>query len=154
MKEKELDITFIINFSLFVLLMIILSASCKSKADKVVHRRNFSKSFFEEEFAAVKIGCNQSEGTVHIPELKSLKIEKEFFSDADEKYVFKKGEKFKMEENTFKHELFLEEIKDSAFMFRYNSTLIDTLRRADSEEVTIQLTDDKGRVICRCDYLQ
>lgn len=114
----------IVVFSIFLF-------SCESNIkESVIHRRNFSKNVFEEEFASVKVGCDTTNMLVLLPNTKWLTIDSKHVSNDDaDQHTFELNKKLELKERTYDHALVLEKIENGAFMFRYTGVqvVIDTL---------------------------
>lgn len=109
---------------------LILSACESNVKESTIHRRNFSKNVFEEEFASVEVGCDTVNMKVLLPNTKWLTIDLKHQSDQDPKlHAFSLNKKLELDERTYRHELVLEKIQNGAFMFRYKGiqNIIDTL---------------------------
>lgn len=168
----------------------ILLFSCESNVkESVIHRRNFSKNVFEEEFESVKVGCDTINMVVLIPNTKWLSISSKHISKDDPTlHNFELNKKLELKERTYDHALVLEKIDNGAFMFRYTGiqTVTDTLTAIELNKLDSPLdstkifsfegtkyykvketlensndvktiyksmkTEDKGRVVCKCDY--
>lgn len=119
------------SFLLVASLTILIFSSCESNVkESTIHRRNFSKNVFEEEFASVQIGCDTIGMNVLLPNTKWLSIDSKYASKTDpELHTFELNKKLELDERTYRHELVLEKIQNGAFMFRYKGTqnIIDTL---------------------------
>ncbi len=117
------------RFYLFsILISLITVSACGEKIkDRTVHRRNFSKNVFEEEFASVKVGCDTVNMNVILPDTKWIDIDDAYISNDDPKlHVLKMNKILKATERTFKHDLVLEKIQNGAFMFRYTGKQVTT----------------------------
>lgn len=134
---------------LFIILSFLLLSCQNNVQEKVVHRRNFSKNVFEEEFASVQIGCDTNEMTVLLPNTKWLDIDPKYRSPEDpDQHVFKLNKILELKERTFDHELVLEKIDNGAFMFRYTGiqTITDTLKAVELTELDASSKIDSTRI--------
>jgi len=133
---------------LFFSVLFIILLGCQSNVkESTVHRRNFAKNVFEEEFASVQVGCDTTDMEVLLPNTKWLKIDPEYASKRDlELHVFKLNKKLSLKERTYEHDLILEKIDNGAFMFRYTGvqTVIDTLE-------AINLSDFENKLDAKMD---
>lgn len=120
--------------------------SCQPDSSKsTVHRRNFSKNVFEEEFASVEIGCDTANNIVHLRNTKWLEIDEAHRAETNQgRFVFELNKVLSLTERDFKHDLVLERIQNGAFMFRYTGTqnVIDTIQAFDMNEPVI----DKDKI--------
>jgi len=119
--------------NLFVLILTIIATgfACQSKSsESTVHRRNFSKNVFEEEFASIEIACDNDKQSVLLKNTKWLKIDDAHLNPiGDGEYLFEKNKKLRILERNFEHDLYLEKVENDAFMFRYTGiqNVIDTV---------------------------
>ena len=175
---------------LLTIFSLTLIFSCTSNVkESVVHRRNFAKNVFEEEFASVQVGCDTVNMKVMIPNTKWLSIDSKYASkESPGLYSLELNKKLSLKERTYNHDLVLEKIENDAFMFRYTGVqvAVDTLYAVDLEKLDSKIdstrifnfegnkyyrvskdlagtdevktifksmrTEDKGRVVCACDY--
>lgn len=132
------------NYLFLILATIISVVACTpDSSESVVHRRNFSKNVFEEEFASVEIGCDTTNQIVLLRNTKWFDID-EVHQDPNDKelYILEKNKRLSATERKFEHDLFLERIQNGAFMFRYTAIQnnIDTVQAIDITNEKIELT--------------
>ena len=127
-----------------------LTACTPDKTESVVHRRNFSKNVFEEEFASLEIGCDTTNQLVLLKNTKWLKIHApEESNQENEVFPFKMNKALKVTERSYEHELHLERIQNGAFMFRYTGVqnIVDTVQAIDFEKgVTEKSLADPNKI--------
>jgi len=113
------------------LIILFITSSCEQVKVSTVHRRNFSKNVFEEEFAAAQVGCDTINNSVLVPDTKWLDIADKHLSDQNQRlHKMELNKILSVKERTFQHELILEKIENGAFLFRYTGiqTTTDTIR--------------------------
>jgi len=117
---------------LFCFSALVFLWSCDSNVkESTIHRRNFSKNVFEEEFGSVQVGCDTVNNKVLLPNTKWLNIDPKYTSKENpEVHTFELNKKLSLKERTYDHDLVLEKIDNGAFMFRYTGVQIvtDTLK--------------------------
>jgi len=109
--------------------------------ESTIHRRNFSKNVFEEEFESVEVGCDTIGMKVLLPNTKWLSIDQRYQSDHDPSlFVLQLNKKLELTERTYRHELILEKIQNGAFLFRYKGiqSIIDTLTSIQLDKVKLE----------------
>lgn len=126
---------------LFIVSIIFILSSCEQVKESTVHRRNFSKNVFEDEFASVQVGCDTFRNIVFLPNTKWIDIDDAHISHQNsDLHAFEMNKMLKATERTYKHELILEKVENGAFMFRYTGKQVFT-------DTILAITEKKANAI-------
>ncbi|MEL6924527.1 MAG: hypothetical protein AAFO94_10810 [Bacteroidota bacterium] len=138
-------------FTLIVLLLLFGSA-CESEKQSIRKYRNGNYEWLLDFFKKEEVVCDPSNGKVLLnKQFGELEVDdKHASSTNDGKYELLLNETSRLLDQDGFFRFYIAEFRDSSFLLEYSS---EHRYPSKTEENTVEIHQDKGRIRCRCDVI-